>query len=99
MFGSNLEKAQKINLHHVGYVVFDIFLLAPTDDLLCTIDQKYSRQKGQSVRDHLRTLQSPPNSVIRGGEDTIEQVADMYEHARFGNKVSLCKGQNMYEDA
>ena len=74
-------------------------LLAPTDDLLCTIDQKYSRQKGQSVRDHLRTLQSPPNSVIRGGEDTIEQVADMYEHARFGNKVSLCKGQNMYEDA
>ena len=58
-----------------------------TDDLLCTIDFKYSRKKKQSVREHLKSLQGPPNNIIRGGDDTIREVADMYEHARFETKV------------
>ncbi|PFX34890.1 Uncharacterized protein C1orf43-like [Stylophora pistillata] len=56
------------------------------DDLLCTIDFKYSRKKKQSVRDHLKSLQGPPYNIIRGGDDTIREVADMYEHARFETK-------------
>lgn len=56
------------------------------DDLLCTIDFKYSRKKKQSVREHLKSLQGPPNNIIRGGDDTIREVADMYEHARFETK-------------
>ena len=58
-----------------------------TDDLLCTIDFKYSRKNKQSVREHLTSLQKPPYNVIRGGGDTINEVADMYEHARFETKV------------
>lgn len=58
-----------------------------SDDLLCTIDFKYSRKKKQSVREHLKSLQKPPYNVIRGGGDTINEVADMYEHARFETKV------------
>ena len=58
-----------------------------TDDLLCTIDFKYSRKKKQPVREHLKSLQGPPNNIIRGGDDTIREVADMYEHARFETKV------------
>ena len=58
-----------------------------SDDLLCTIDFKYSRKNKQSVRDHLKSLQKPPYNVIRGGDDTIKEVADMYEHARFETKV------------
>jgi len=60
-----------------------------TDDLLCTIDFKYSRKNKQSVRDHLKSLQKPPYNVIRGGDDTIKEVADMYEHARFETKVCV----------
>lgn len=56
------------------------------DDLLCTIDFKYSRKKKQSVREHLKSLQKPPCNVIRGGDDTIDEVSDMYEHARFETK-------------
>ena len=58
-----------------------------TDDLLCTIDFKYSRKKKQSVRDHLKSLQKSPYSVIRGGDDTINEVSGMYEHARYETKV------------
>lgn len=60
-----------------------------TDDLLCTIDFKYSRKKKQSVREHLKSLQKPPCNVIRGGDDTIDEVSDMYEHARFETKVNF----------
>ncbi|XP_029196508.1 protein C1orf43 homolog isoform X1 [Acropora muricata] len=56
------------------------------DDLLCTIDFKYSRKKKQSVRDHLKSLQKSPYSVIRGGDDTINEVSGMYEHARYETK-------------
>ena len=41
------------------------------------------------MRDHLKTLQRPPHNVIRGGDDTIDKVAAMYEHARFENRVSI----------
>ena len=58
-----------------------------SDDLLCTIDFKYSRKNKQSVREHLKSLQKPPCNVIRGGDDTINEVAEMYEHARFETKV------------
>ncbi|XP_068693192.1 protein C1orf43 homolog isoform X2 [Montipora foliosa] len=56
------------------------------DDLLCTIDFKYSRKKKQSVREHLKSLQKAPYNVIRGGDDTVNEVSDMYEHARFETK-------------
>ena len=66
-------------MHYLHFVL--------TDDLLCTIDFKYSRKKKQSVRDHLKSLQKSPYSVIRGGDDTINEVSGMYEHARYETKV------------
>lgn len=72
------------------YCILLLLLFAGTDDLLCTIDFKYSRKKKQSVREHLKSLQKPPYNVIRGGDDTITEVSDMYEHARFETKVLFC---------
>ena len=73
--------------HCLLSLLFTSFLW--TDDLLCTIDFKYSRKKKQSVREHLKSLQKPPCNVIRGGDDTIDEVSDMYEHARFETKVNF----------
>jgi hypothetical protein len=61
--------------------------IAFLDDLLCSINNKYARRKGQSVRGYLRMLQKHPYDVIKGGNDTIDKLADMYEHARFETKV------------
>ncbi|XP_015753957.1 PREDICTED: uncharacterized protein LOC107333641 [Acropora digitifera] len=76
----------------VGLVMTIIFAISistqeATNDLLCTIDFKYSRKKKQSVRDHLKSLQKSPYSVIRGGDDTINEVSGMYEHARYETKI------------
>ncbi|XP_031553502.1 uncharacterized protein C1orf43 homolog [Actinia tenebrosa] len=56
------------------------------DDLICSINYKYTRRKGQSVRGYLKMLQKHPYNVIRGGNETIDKLADMYEHARFEAK-------------
>ncbi|XP_032218218.2 protein C1orf43 homolog [Nematostella vectensis] len=54
------------------------------DDLICSVSHKYNRRKSQPVRSYLKMLQQ--QQVIKKGDDTIDKLADMYEHARFEPK-------------
>lgn len=57
------------------------------DDFLCIIDFKYSRKKKQFVREYFKFFQKSLYNVIRGGDDIINEVVDMYEYVRFEIKV------------
>ena len=59
------------------------------DELLSRVNVSLSRKPHQSVREHLTSLQGPPYSPFEGNTDLCENVACLYEQARYGDKVII----------
>jgi len=66
------------------------------DDLLCRVNICLSRKPKQTVREHIKALQSQPYAPFQEDAILCEKVVTMYEHARFGAMKFSEREYNQY---